>query len=64
MNPIIGIVACGYMDQRQFVPQTYIRAMEDARHHPVILPCTREEEAFPSLWEDLRRLPCSAEAMM
>ena len=47
MNPIIGIVACGYMDQRQFVPQTYIRAMEDAGGIPVILPCTREEEAFP-----------------
>ena len=35
MNPIIGIVACGSTDQRQFVPQTYISAIEDAGGIPV-----------------------------
>ena len=47
MNPIIGIVACGYMDQRQFVPQTYIRAMEDAGG----IPCN------PSLYQGRRSIP-------
>ena len=47
MNPIIGIVACGSTDQRQFVPQTYISAIEDAGGIPVILPCTKEDEAYP-----------------
>lgn len=48
MNPIIGIVACGYMDQRQFVPQAYISAIEDAGGIPVIIPCTRKERSYPS----------------
>ena len=36
MNPIIGIVACGSTDQRQFVPQTYISAIEDAGGIPAV----------------------------
>jgi len=46
MKPIIGIVSCGYKNQRQFVPQTYIEAVEQSAGNPVILPCTLEEEAY------------------
>lgn len=46
MKPIIGIVSCGYKNQRQFVPQTYIDAVGKNGGTPVILPCTLEEEAY------------------
>lgn len=48
MNPIIGIVSCGYMNERQFVPQTYLHAIEASGGIPVILPCTRQEASFAS----------------
>ncbi len=47
MKPIIGIVSCGYMDRRQFVPQTYIQAIEDSQGIPLILPCTDDETVYP-----------------
>ncbi len=42
MEPVIGIVSCGFMNQRQFVPQTYIQTVEDAGGIPVVLPCTHD----------------------
>ncbi|MCI9423303.1 MAG: type 1 glutamine amidotransferase [Dorea sp.] len=46
MKPIIGIVSCGYMKQRQFVPQTYIHAIEKSGAIPILLPCTQDEDAY------------------
>lgn len=46
MNPIIGIVSCGFMNERQFVPQTYIHAVEASGGIPVLLPCTSQEETY------------------
>ena len=46
MEPVIGIVSCGYMDRRQFVPQTYIQAVEDAGGICVVLPCTHDESIY------------------
>ena len=46
MKPVIGIVSCGYMNQRQFVPQTYLHTVEHFGGTPVILPCTQDEEAY------------------
>lgn len=48
MTPIIGIVSCGYMNERQFVPQTYIYAIEASGGIPVILPCPRQETSYES----------------
>ena len=47
MEPVIGIVSCGFMNQRQFVPQTYIQTVEDAGGIPVVLPCTHDEGSYP-----------------
>lgn len=46
MNPIIGIVSCGYMNNRQFVTQNYIKAVEDSGGIPIIIPCVID----PSLY--------------
>ena len=46
MKPVIGIVSCGYINQRQFVPQTYIQAVEKSGGTPILLPCTQNEEAY------------------
>lgn len=46
MKPVIGIVSCGYMERRQFVPQTYIHAIEDSDGIPLLLPCTIDEDAY------------------
>ncbi len=48
MKPVIGIVSCGCMNHRQFVPQTYIQAIERSGGIPVILPCTQNTEAYES----------------
>ncbi|MGF0031743.1 gamma-glutamyl-gamma-aminobutyrate hydrolase family protein [Bariatricus sp. SGI.154] len=48
MNPIIGIVSCGYTSKRQFVPQTYIHAVESSGGIPIILPCTQQEAVYTS----------------
>lgn len=47
MNPVIGIISCGLMDERQFVPQTYIRAIEDTGGIPVIIPCILDSSTYP-----------------
>ena len=46
MKPIIGVVSCGYTNNRQFVTQTYLQAIQDAGGIPVILPCTQAEESY------------------
>lgn len=46
MKPTIGIVSCGYQNQRQFVPQAYIQTVEYYGGIPIILPCTQDEEAY------------------
>lgn len=46
MKPVIGIVSCGTMNQRQFVPQTYIQTVEKYQGIPVILPCTLSENSY------------------
>ena len=46
MKPIIGVISCGTADQRQFMPQTYLRAVEKAEGIPLILPCTSNEDAY------------------
>lgn len=46
MKPIIGIVSCGYMEHRQFVPQTYIQAVENFGGIPILLPCTKDKEFY------------------
>lgn len=46
MNPIIGIVSCGYMDNRQFVSQPYIHAVEESGGIPILLPCTTREDFY------------------
>lgn len=46
MKPMIGIVSCGFADDRQFVPQTYIHAVEASGGAPVLLPCTSDESLY------------------
>lgn len=44
MNPVIGIVICGFMNGRQFVPHPYVRAVESSGGIPLIVPrCTDTE---------------------
>ena len=42
MNSVIGIVSCGLDGGRQFVTDTYIRAMETAGGIPLVIPCCQE----------------------
>ena len=42
MNSMIGIVSCGLDGGRQFVTDTYIRAMETAGGIPLVIPCCQE----------------------
>lgn len=41
MKAKIGIVICGFMDNRQFVTDTYIRAIHKANGLPILLPMVR-----------------------
>lgn len=40
MLPTIGIAICGFENNRQFVSQSYIHAIELSGGFPIILPCT------------------------
>lgn len=40
MIPIIGVASCGFEEEKQFVSQPYIHAVESSGGLPVILPCT------------------------
>ena len=46
IKPIIGIVVCGFENERQFVSQNYIHAVEQSGGVPIILPCIEESESF------------------
>lgn len=46
MKPVIGVVSCGYINHRQFVPQTYIQAVEKHGGIPLILPCVSRKDAY------------------
>lgn len=43
--PFIGVVMCGFMDQRQFVTHSYISAIVRSGGCPIVLPCTGKKEA-------------------
>lgn len=48
MNPIIGIVACGLQNNRQFVSHPYIRAIESAGGLPLVIPRITQDALFPN----------------
>ncbi len=39
MVPVIGIASCGFTEDKQFVSQPYIHAIESSGGLPIILPC-------------------------
>lgn len=41
MEPVIGIVMCGFSENRQFVTNSYIQSVRYARGIPVVLPLVR-----------------------
>lgn len=41
-RPLIGIASCGFMQDRQFLPETYLHAIENSGGIPLILPCTED----------------------
>ena len=47
MNSTIGIVSCGFDSGRQFVTDTYIKAIEEAGGIPVVIPCSGKAN-FPA----------------
>lgn len=49
MTPIIGIASCGFTEEKQFVSQSYIHAVESSGGLPVILPCTADTPDHLSL---------------
>ena len=42
MIPIIGIAVCGFTQDKQFISQPYIHAIENSGGFPVVLPCTEQ----------------------
>ncbi len=44
MKPVIGVVTCGFIDNKQFVTNTYIQSIRYAGGVPVILPLIRSDE--------------------
>ncbi|MEE1085577.1 MAG: gamma-glutamyl-gamma-aminobutyrate hydrolase family protein [Schaedlerella sp.] len=44
MKPKIGIVICGFIDQKQFVSNAYIQSVRYSGGIPVILPLVRSDE--------------------
>ncbi len=45
-KPIIGIVICGFLENKQFVTNTYIQSVRYAGGIPVILPLVRSDEVM------------------
>ena len=43
MKPVIGILTCGFMDRRQFVTDTYIRAVHLSGGTPLLIPALSPE---------------------
>lgn len=48
MRPKIGIVVCGLSDDRQFVTNTYIQAIQHSGGLPLILPLVKSSAAIES----------------
>lgn len=46
MKPVIGIIVCGLMDDRQFVTNAYIQSIKYAKGVPLLLPLVRSDEAL------------------
>ena len=44
MKPLIGIVVCGFMDNRQFVANPYIQSVRYSHGLPLLLPLVRSED--------------------
>lgn len=44
MKPKIGIVICGFVEQKQFVPNAYIQSIRYSGGLPIILPLVRSDE--------------------
>lgn len=47
MEPVIGIISCGYMQNRQFVTESYIHAIEECGGIPILLPIISTESFYP-----------------
>lgn len=50
MIPIIGIVMCGFTEEKQFVSQPYIYAVEHSGGFPIVLPCTDKKPHYSELY--------------
>lgn len=46
MHPVIGIVFCGFLDNRQFVSHSYIEAIADSGGIPIIIPYSSNKKSF------------------
>lgn len=46
MKPIIGIISCGYTSGYQYVPSSYLNAVESCGGIPLILPITSDEAFY------------------
>lgn len=51
MNPVIGILYCGFDGNRQFVTASYIEAVSDAGAVPLIIPYPGKIHAPPSIFK-------------
>ena len=49
MIPVIGIAVCGFTEEKQFVSQPYIHAIENSGGIPVVLPCTDQIPHYHTL---------------
>ena len=49
MKPVIGIIVCGLMDDRQFVTNAYIQSIKYAKGVPLLLPLVRSDEALQNI---------------
>ena len=47
MEPVIGIISCGYMKNQQFVSESYIHAIEECGGIPVLIPIISGESIYP-----------------
>ncbi|MEI3210541.1 MAG: gamma-glutamyl-gamma-aminobutyrate hydrolase family protein [Lachnospiraceae bacterium] len=47
-KPVIGIVFCGFSDDRLFVPFSYIQAIEKSDGIPVIIPYLSDADSLSS----------------
>ena len=49
MKPVIGIITCGFENERQFVSQNYIEAIQRSGALPLLLPIL-PSTAQTSIW--------------